>query len=72
MTHKSDENSSFECLISLLREEDISWSLDVLYGGLGIIKLQFLSKIYFLSAVILLSFRGYSGYNEVGGGGGRT
>jgi hypothetical protein len=40
MSHKSEENSSF-----LLRDEDFSCSLDVLYGGLEISKLQFLIKI---------------------------
>jgi hypothetical protein len=42
---------------SLLRGEDFSCSLDVLYGGLGICKLQFLIKKYnFFSAVIFLNF----------------
>ncbi len=45
MTHKSEENASFlsgRCF--LLKGEDFSWSLNVLYGGLGISKLQFLIK----------------------------
>jgi hypothetical protein len=48
MTHKSEENSSFEVLggCFLLRDEDFSCSLDVFHGGLGISKLQFLSKKY--------------------------
>ncbi len=44
MTHISEENSSFA--VSLLRDEDLSSSLDVLYGGLWISKLQFLIKKY--------------------------
>ncbi len=50
-TRKRKEISSFEVLDgSLLRAEDFSYSLDALYGGLGVCKLQFLIK-YFFSAV---------------------
>jgi hypothetical protein len=38
MNPKSEENSSFE----VVRDEDFFCSLDVLYGGLEISKLQFL------------------------------
>jgi hypothetical protein len=41
-----------QCWCSSLRAEGFFCSLDVLYGGLGIDKLQFL----FLSAVIFFSF----------------
>jgi hypothetical protein len=34
---------------SLLRAEGFSCSLDILYGGLGISKLQFLSAVIFLN-----------------------
>jgi hypothetical protein len=47
MTHKnrkSTEFSCFEVLDVLLRAENFSCSLGVLYGGLGISKLQFLIK----------------------------
>jgi hypothetical protein len=40
MTHKSYENLSFEVQNVQVRDEDFSCSLDVLYGGLGISKLQ--------------------------------
>jgi hypothetical protein len=52
MTHKSDENLSFEVQNVHVRDEDFSCSLDVLYGGLGISKLQFEEKKYkFFSAL---------------------
>jgi hypothetical protein len=41
VTHKSEENLSFGVL---LRDEDFSCSLEVLYEGLGISKLQFFIK----------------------------
>jgi hypothetical protein len=44
MTHKSEENLSFEmhARCFLLRDEDVSFSFDVLYGDIGKSKLQFL------------------------------
>ncbi len=49
MTHKNRESPEFSCFLStgcsLLRAEGFSCSLGVLYGGLGISKLQFLIKI---------------------------
>jgi hypothetical protein len=51
MNHKSEENSR-----SLLRDEDFSCSLDVLYGGLGIFKIfkLLIKKIqFFFSCKIL-------------------
>jgi hypothetical protein len=49
MTHKNKKFHKFNFLnywigCSLLRAEGFSCSLDVLYGGLGISKLQFLIK----------------------------
>jgi hypothetical protein len=44
MTHKNEENLSFEmhARCFLLRDEDFSCSLDVIYGDIGKSKLQFL------------------------------
>ncbi len=41
-----------------MRAEGFFWNLDILYGGLGIGKLQFLIKkfFYFFSAVIFVQF----------------
>jgi hypothetical protein len=47
--HKSEENLSFEVQNVHVRDEDYSCSLDVLYGGLGISKLQFEKNINFFS-----------------------
>jgi len=48
ITHKSEENSSFEVPdVLFLRDEDFCCSLDVPYGGLGISKLQFFKKFFF-------------------------
>jgi hypothetical protein len=48
MTHKNKKKSRIFMFLStgcsLLRAEGFSCSLGVLYGGLGIIKLQFLIK----------------------------
>ncbi len=46
MTHKSRKNSCFEVLDGLFCELEASslYNLDILYGGLGIGKLQFLIK----------------------------
>jgi hypothetical protein len=47
MTHKNRKNyeiSCFEVMDFFLRVEGFSCSSDVLYGGLGIIKLQFYQK----------------------------
>ncbi len=55
MTHKSEQNSSARCYI--MRDEDFSCSLDVLYGGLGIGKLQFFyQKIRKISTVNFFLF----------------
>ncbi len=47
MTHKSRKNSCFEVLDGLFCELEasaVTWTMDILYGGLGISKLQFLIK----------------------------
>jgi hypothetical protein len=48
ITHKNRKKSRIFMFLStgcsLLRAERFSWSLGVLYGGLGISKLQFLNK----------------------------
>jgi hypothetical protein len=60
MTHKNEENLSFEmhARCFLLRDEDLSCSLDVLYGDIGISKLQLLIKknINFTAAVNFFQF----------------
>jgi hypothetical protein len=67
MTHKKEKSTEFSCFevldsgYSLLRTEGFSCSLDVLYGGLRISKLQFLiKKIKFkLPAVNFFSILGH-------------
>jgi hypothetical protein len=48
MTNKNRKKAGIFMFLStgcsLLRAEGFSWSLGVLYGGLGLIKLQFLIK----------------------------
>jgi len=47
MTHKSRKNSCFEVLDGLfceLEASSVTWTIDILYGGLGIGQLQFLIK----------------------------
>jgi hypothetical protein len=65
MTHKSEENSSARC--SLLRDKDFSCSSNVLYGDLGIRKLQCsLKKYFFFSCTFFPIF----GYQNPGSGSG--
>jgi len=72
MTHKNRKKSRIFMLLltgcSLLRAEGFSCSLGVLYGGLGISKLQFLIKkikIKFL-VVIFFNFRSSNPGSETG------
>ncbi len=46
ITHKSEENLNIEVQNVHVRDEDFSCSLDILYGDLGISKLQFEEKKY--------------------------
>ena len=61
MTHKSRKNSCFEVLDGLfceLQASSVTWTMDILYRGLGIGKLQFLikKKLIFFSAEIFFQF----------------
>ncbi len=57
ITHKSEETLKFwSARCSRLRDEDSCWSLDVLYGGLGISKMQFLKKNLVFSYVNVFQF----------------
>jgi hypothetical protein len=64
MTHKNRKKSRIFMFLStgcsLMRAEDFSCSLGVLYGGLGISKLQFLIKkieIKFATKIFFFNFR---------------
>ncbi len=52
----------------LLRAEGFFCNLDILYGGLGIGKLQFLIKIFFFSAVIFFNFWSLKPWIRIGSG----
>jgi hypothetical protein len=65
MTHKSRKKfvkvHVLKCWMASLRADSFFCNLDILYGGLGIGKLQFLikKKVNFFSAVIFFSIFGH-------------
>jgi hypothetical protein len=63
MTHKSRKKlvkvHVLKCWMASFRAEDFFYNLDILYGGLGIGKLQFLIKKKKISVVIFFSIFGH-------------